>query len=219
LSVSTVLPFATFDVKDCLCRDRKADEADSETGPVTMTALAELHENAMRFANEAKYESAISCFEEMKKMAILSRDERSEALSFHGLGITYNLQGQYSLANEMINQSIELHRRMGNELGEAESRISFANMLLSKGDYSRAIENYSSCLCAFRTFSDLKGEGAACHGLGHVYNLIGQYDRALEMLNRSLHVSKQIGDLAMEGASLQVCWTDLTFALARILMQ
>jgi tetratricopeptide (TPR) repeat protein len=173
--------------------------------PYAYMSVEGLHQNGQRFVAEAKYESAISCFEEMKKLASLNGDERSEAVSLQGLGIVYNLQGQYALANGVITQSIDINRRIGNALGEAESLISLGNMILSKGDYSRAIENYNSSLSLFRTLSDLNGEGAACHSLGNTYHLIGQYDRAVEMLNRSLHVSRQIGNSELESASSQVC--------------
>jgi tetratricopeptide (TPR) repeat protein len=171
--------------------------------------MNELHQNGQRFVAEAKYESAIVCFEEMKTLAVLSRDESSEALASQALGITFNILGQYARAIELICQSIDIHRRIGNTLGEAESRISLGNIYLSKGNYSQAIENYSCSLSFFQTFSNLRGEGAACHSLGNAYHQIGQYDRAVEMLNRSLIISKQIGNSEFESASSQVHWPSI----------
>jgi tetratricopeptide (TPR) repeat protein len=166
--------------------------------------MNELHQDGQRLVNEANYESAIVCFEEMKKLAILSGDERSKALSLQGLGIALNLQGHYARANEVISQSIDIYQRIGNTSGEAESLISLGNICLSKGNYLQAIENYNCSLTLFRTSSDLRGEGAACHSLGNAYHLIGQYDRAAEMLNQSLQISKQIGNSEFESASYQV---------------
>ncbi|MEH2211192.1 tetratricopeptide repeat protein [Nostoc sp.] len=131
-----------------------------------------------------------------------SRKNRNYQIVLHFLGDAYKSLGQYQLAIDLHQQSLDIAREIGYRDGEGASLRGLGNIFRYLGEYQRAIEFHQQSLEISRDIGDRNGEGSSLAGLGNTYDSLGQYQRAIEFHQQSLEIFRDIGEQNGEGASL-----------------
>ncbi|MEH2310182.1 MAG: tetratricopeptide repeat protein [Nostoc sp.] len=118
------------------------------------------------------------------------------------LGNAYNYLGQYQQAIELLQQSLDIAREIGDRNSEGLSLMNLGNAYNDLGQYQQAIELLQQSLDIAREIGDRNSEGKSLANLGNVHNDLGQYQQAIELLQQSLDIAREIGDRNSEGKSL-----------------
>ena len=88
----------------------------------------------------------------------------SEALS--NLGNVAALQGDYSHASDLFQQSLEISRQLGDQYGIALNLSNLGEVALRQGDYTRTTDLLQQSLNIFQQMGDLYNIAWTCLGLG-----------------------------------------------------
>ncbi|MFL5733482.1 MAG: ATP-binding protein [Chloroflexia bacterium] len=111
----------------------------------------------------------------------------------NGAGALANRQGDYPRAFELLEQSLELQRSLGDSLGMIGSLNNLAMTSTFRGDFDRATTLYEQALVLARDLGD-KGRMAALLGNLAVAVLNqGDLDRAEAILQESLALRREMG--------------------------
>jgi CHAT domain-containing protein/tetratricopeptide (TPR) repeat protein len=104
-----------------------------------------------------------------------------------------------SLARILALLAYEAGRAIGNEIVQATTALSLANVLNFAGMYSDALELLlRECLVVFQRTSEREFEAATLHCLGNVYENTGDYETAWGYFEQSLRLSKDLKLKRME---------------------
>ena len=108
--------------------------------------------------------------------------------------------GEYSKAEEHLNNALVIKKVIGDKEGEAACYGNLGDVSESLGEYGKADEYQRKALAIRQEIGDKQGE-ATCYGnLGRVCHSLGKYKKAEEHLNRALVMKKEIGNKQGEAA-------------------
>jgi tetratricopeptide (TPR) repeat protein len=144
------------------------------------------------------YQEEISLY---KKVIGTTSPER-DILWYRGLGIAYHGLGNYSLAIQYHQQSLQLAQSHGDKNSEAKALGNLGAAYSNLGQCERAIDFYQQHLTIAREIGNRQSEGFALGNLGVAYDSLGQYERAIDFYQQHLTIAREIGDRQGEGAAL-----------------
>ncbi|MEA2045031.1 MAG: tetratricopeptide repeat protein [Euryarchaeota archaeon] len=110
-------------------------------------------------------------------------------------------RGDYDLAREKFQMSLEVNQQIGDERGEAAAWHALASVDMNRGNYDLAQEMYQKALEMRQQIGDKTGVAATWHALATIDVERDNYDLAHERYQKSLEISQQIGDKAGEAAT------------------
>jgi predicted ATPase/class 3 adenylate cyclase/Tfp pilus assembly protein PilF len=119
--------------------------------------------------------------------------ERAYSAAIHLLAIVAARRGDYGHARPLLEESLELCRRVGEPWLLSIALNNLGDMLMEEGDYDDAIELFEESLAVGEARGDLDRRARANLNLGHATHAIGDLDRAKEFLRRSLEAATEIG--------------------------
>ena len=120
------------------------------------------------------------------------------AKSYGNLGNVYHSLGQFKIAIEYQQRSLEIAKEVGDNAGEGESYCSLGCAYQGLGQFKAAIEYHQRHLEISKEVGDKAGEGRSYGNLGNAYQGLGQFKTAIEYHQRHLEIAKEVGDKAME---------------------
>lgn len=134
-------------------------------------------------------------------------DEQSVAAILHGLGAVATAQGDYEEAKRLCRQSLEIKRRLGNEvMGTQNSDATTLELLglvaQGQGDYQQARDLYRQSLEIARNLGHQALIAGCLHNLGIIAQHQGHYQQAKSLYDQSLEIKRQLGDQAGIASSL-----------------
>jgi tetratricopeptide (TPR) repeat protein len=103
-------------------------------------------------------------------------------------------EGNSSGARSLCEESLALHRELGNDAWEAASLNLLGSIALDQGDQAAARIYHEQGLAIHRRLGDKWGIGYTLHELGRVAILAGDADSALLHLGESIPVLREVGD-------------------------
>ncbi|RZS91979.1 tetratricopeptide repeat protein [Aquimarina brevivitae] len=118
--------------------------------------------------------------------------QMAEASNTQGISLMY--QGKYDLANEYYLRSLQLHEKIENQTGIANTLNGIGNNFKDQGDFDKALRYYNKSLSIREQLNDKKGISASLNNIGVIYYKRGEYDKALDYHNRSLALKKEVGN-------------------------
>jgi tetratricopeptide (TPR) repeat protein len=118
------------------------------------------------------------------------------------IGNAYYFLGDYALATEFYQQSLNLAREVGDLAGEGTALGNLGNTYEYLGQHERAIDCHQQHMKIAQKNGDREGESLALSNLGLVHNCLGQYEKAIEFHQLAVIISCEIGDQAGEGRAL-----------------
>jgi class 3 adenylate cyclase len=108
-------------------------------------------------------------------------------------GIANYLQGNYPIALEYLQKSLEIFEELGEKQGIAKSLDNIGLIYKLQGNYPRALEYLERALVIREELGDQNGIAINLGNTGGVYFDQGNYPRALENLQKSLAFYEEVG--------------------------
>ena len=117
---------------------------------------------------------------------------RAQAL--HGIGRMALEQGDRTLADRVLQESVALRRSLGDKRGMAASLQGLAEVALWERDYERAAMLCTESVALRREIDDKQGLATSLNISGLVETHRGDHERALALHEEGLAVARQAGD-------------------------
>jgi len=132
----------------------------------------------------------------------LINDTNSIATVYHRIGSFYKYRSDYEQALDYFLKSLDLKRKVGNELGISYAYIGIANVFINWKKYEEAIKYYKFSLNASEQVSDTIGIASSYTGMGNVYTQINNIPIALKNHKKAYKYYLAINDY--EGIALSL---------------
>jgi predicted ATPase/class 3 adenylate cyclase len=119
----------------------------------------------------------------------------TRADAFYASGVLAKESGEYALALEYYERSLELRERLDKEPGRGQANLLFAiaHVVRIRGDYVQARRLYEESLAINRRRGDWGGMGGAYDGLGTVCHLEGNDEASREYHRQALEMFREQG--------------------------
>ncbi|HEY3073137.1 MAG TPA: tetratricopeptide repeat protein [Candidatus Limnocylindrales bacterium] len=133
---------------------------------------------------------------------------RANALT--GAGILAYMQGDYAAASALHEQSLELHRRLGDRNAIAYAANNLANVAVLRGDYAQARELYELGVRIAREMGDDRGAAFGLMNMAEVVAQEGDAEGARRHFEQSIATFRRFGDrwgeaFALDNFGLVTC--------------
>ncbi len=120
--------------------------------------------------------------------------ERAKVLT--GAGMLATHQHDYRVARAYHEQSLAIHRTLGDQWNAAVSVNDLGTVALYQGDYATARSLYEESLCFRQDLGDRHGCAVSLTNLGLVAAAQGELGRARQFHEQSLAIRRELGDRA-----------------------
>lgn len=110
------------------------------------------------------------------------------------LGNFARLKGDVDNARKLLDESLQIRRRLGDKLSICESLIRLGILEYDQGRYEQASELYDEGLCIYRELGNKFGIAVILNNLGNVYSNQGEYSKAVTLYEESLATRRKTGD-------------------------
>ncbi len=117
---------------------------------------------------------------------------RAKALS--GAGWLAHTQGDFAAAQPLFEESLQIHRKLGDSRGIAVCLCNLGNVAYSVGDYAVARALYEESLAIQRELGDRWGISRWLNNLGAVAYAQGDFSAARALHTESLVIRRDLGD-------------------------
>lgn len=91
-------------------------------------------------------------------------------------------------------ESVEIHRRLHDDVGEAEAWNRIGNAEFWRDHWQLAFDAFHRALDLSTGAHDRAGQGRAWNNLGNLHKNRGQFEKAFEYLTNALHCFEELGD-------------------------
>ena len=119
---------------------------------------------------------------------------QAAAKCFNILGEISFWRGNFPLALEYRQKSMEFYVEMGDKQGISNSLSSMGKIYASQGNSLRALEYLQQSIKIFEEIGDRQGVSNSLNNIGNVYQFQGNYPRALEYYEKKLKISEELHD-------------------------
>jgi predicted ATPase/DNA-binding winged helix-turn-helix (wHTH) protein len=120
------------------------------------------------------------------------KKERARVSQF--LGALATAQGDFSAAENFLEQSLSLYEELDDQFGIAASLNALAVSARDRGDYSSAQSNFERSLACWRLLPDQLAVARCLHNLANVIKVRGDYARARWALREATDIFEALGD-------------------------
>ena len=104
------------------------------------------------------------------------------------------LQGDYSAARLLCEESLAAYRELGDKQGTALALNNLGNIAIDQGDYAAARALNEESLAIKRELGDKRGIANSLNNLGNVARNQGEHERARALHEESLALKRELGD-------------------------
>ena len=136
----------------------------------------------------------VTVLERVVKAAQEIDDKKSLSMLKHNLGVAYYQQGNYKVADECYQKSLELKKVLGDKAGISKNLHQLGMLAQDQGDYETARIYYEESLLIKKMVEDYEGISASLHQLGTLALIQGNYQSAMKYNLECLDIGKRMGD-------------------------
>ena len=119
---------------------------------------------------------------------------KARARALFAAGVLASEQGDYSAANALMRESLDIARQLGDKQGVAVSLNALAVVARDNGELAEAHALFQESLGVWRELGDLKAIARALSNLANVLKLQGEYDHARSLHAECLAIFQGLGD-------------------------
>jgi tetratricopeptide (TPR) repeat protein/transcriptional regulator with XRE-family HTH domain len=130
--------------------------------------------------------------------ATRSGDIAGQAVSLRLLANALNTLGNYDQARGHYSASLELHRRLGNHLGEAKVHQNLGELAIGQERYTDALGHAEQALRLFQAVGHKEGEADALNNVGWCHGLLGDYQQTRVFCRQALALNAEVGNRSNE---------------------
>jgi predicted ATPase/DNA-binding winged helix-turn-helix (wHTH) protein len=110
------------------------------------------------------------------------------------LGALTTPQGDFSAAQQFIEQSLHLYQELGDDWGTAASFNALGVSARDRGDHASAQEYFEKSLVCWRALRDPLAAARTLHNLANVVRVRGDYSAAQAALREATSIFEELGD-------------------------
>jgi len=103
-------------------------------------------------------------------------------------------QGETRLAADLLQESLDLYRELGDEEGIARAIAELGGVAIAEGDLDRAAELYEEAVPLFHRQGKSSREGASLGNLGTIAHMRGDYATAVRYYDEAIELAREAGD-------------------------
>jgi serine/threonine protein kinase/tetratricopeptide (TPR) repeat protein len=174
-------------------------------------AVAEVSNRmATRHLRLGDYATAIESTEKAEKAAKNAGDERALGEALRIRGEAFERTGRFDEGLAVVNEAIEIFRRVGAIHEETRAMIGIGRNHLMRSRYEDAREAYQPVVERIDDNADPWLERVARNHLAVIHLCLGEFERSMKSAQRSVEICEYYGDLARAGDNLSVCGIILT---------
>jgi len=129
-----------------------------------------------------------------EKLIKSSEDMFIKAFALLNLGILHQMQGGYSEAEKLYQQSLRITEELGDKSGIARSLHQLGMIKQDTGAYKEAETLYRESLKIEEELGDKSGVAGSLHELGRIKQATGDYFEAERLYQQSLKIAEELGD-------------------------
>ena len=111
-------------------------------------------------------------------------------------------QGDLRLTADLLQESLDLYRELGDEEGIARSTAELGSIAIAEGNLDRAAELYTEAVPLFRRQGHLGRVAASLGNLGTIAHIQGDYATAVVYHGEAVELAKSSGDI--DGAAVNL---------------
>ena len=126
----------------------------------------------------------------------------ARARALLGAGVLATIQDNNEPALSLLEQSLDLFRRLDDQQGIAGALNSLGNLAIQQGEYARSSALFSESLARRQELGDTQGIAISLHNLAMVARFQGDYSRASALYGESLTLSRTLGHTHNMAATL-----------------
>jgi len=130
-----------------------------------------------------------------RALGIVEKYSVEEAVVLSNLGLIYKTKGDLAKAEDMLNKSLEIHKKLGSLEGMASDYGNLGLIYNTKGDLDKAKEMHNKSLEINKKLGCLEGVASNYGNLGLIYQMKGELDKAEKMFRGCLEIDEKIGRL------------------------
>jgi predicted ATPase/transcriptional regulator with XRE-family HTH domain len=127
-------------------------------------------------------------------------DRDALATLLNGAGNFATMRGEFAVADELLRQSLQLRRELGDQMGAARTLLNLGNVAFSRGDHATATRLFQESLDIRRQLGDTRGTARVLNNLSVLARDGGHVERMTYLADEALVLSRQVGD--QEGIAL-----------------
>ncbi|HEV2471256.1 MAG TPA: tetratricopeptide repeat protein, partial [Chthonomonadales bacterium] len=116
------------------------------------------------------------------------------ARALHAAGTLARNQGDYTAAEDLARQSLEIKRSLSDRQGVAASLSNLATLALTVGDYRVARSRYEEAMEIQRALGNRQGITTSLIGLANIAVELGDYPLARNLYDESLEIKQRLED-------------------------
>ena len=123
-------------------------------------------------------------------------------VSLHNVGTVYKLQGRWSEAEEVYQQSLAICQELSDRHGRGQTLNNLGTVYRLQGRWSEAEAAYQQSLAICQELGDRYRQGQTLNNLGNVCQSQGRWSEAEEVYQQSLGIKQELGDRHGQGLTL-----------------
>ena len=109
--------------------------------------------------------------------------------------------GDFDLAINMANESVEYFEIVKDEKGIADAKYTIAGALYKRDDCHQGLNYLTDCLATYKKLGDHHNLSRVQKSMGTIYEYFGDTKSAKQIYKESVDSAKLAGDLNLHGAS------------------
>ena len=128
------------------------------------------------------------------KLAGSAAPTKARARALFAAGVLAGEQGDYTSADALVGESLDITRQLGDKQGVAVSLNALAVLARDRGDVPVAHSLFEESLELWRDLGDLKAVARSLSNLANVVTLTGDYARARSLYAECFSIFRGLGD-------------------------
>ncbi|NLX07529.1 MAG: tetratricopeptide repeat protein [Phycisphaerae bacterium] len=144
--------------------------------------------------NTRNWKEAERLFGSLAENCAARGDKKTEAATYHQLGIVAQERRDFAAAESWYRRSLEIEEKFGNERGAASTYLQLGTVALERRDFAAAESWYRRSLEITEKLGDEQGAALTYHQLGRVAQEHRDFAAAEMWYRRSLEIKEKPGD-------------------------
>ncbi len=130
--------------------------------------------------------------------------KKGVARGYSKLAISFHIRGNYTLALENYQKSLNLYKEMGDPEGAAKTLNNLGILFLDQGNYQKSLEYYFNALDVFEKDGKKIPAAGVLNNIGEIYKKLDKLNQALEYYNKSFEIYSNMDGFEREKAHVLI---------------
>lgn len=154
-----------------------------------------LHNLGDVLQSTGRYDEAVACFEEMRRITWRLDNRRKAGVAHNRLGRIYREMGKLDDALRYLGTGHVLFSMTADRRGVASSLDDIGKVHWRRGEYKTALQQITQAIDIRREIGDPRSIALSLNNLGLVYQDSGRFDEALKCFTESLQLRRRVRDV------------------------